>query len=471
MKQLIKKFSVVLVMAIMVFVGVLFTGCDDKAVGIKSIEKTGTVGNVDVYTITYTDNTTSQFTVTNGKDADKLTIDEIYAKYLAENPGTSYADFLREYLTINKSDNSEIINDCLSSCVKVYSEYKVTQTISSFWTTKTTKGISISCGSAVLYKVEGDYTYAITNYHVIFNANANEDNGSKFASKITCYLYGSDGEPMETDSTLNGYTVYDYGDNGIQFTYVGGAIDKDIAIIKAKTADIQKVNPNFKTVTFADSYSVGETAIAIGNPEAQGISVTEGIISVDNEYVALNIDGTARYYRSIRMDTAIYGGSSGGGLFNSDGKLIGITNAGNTSDQNINYSIPVQIVKNTAENIMAYYDGESPATIKKVTLGFTVKIEQSQYVYDSESGLNRVKEVIKVVEITEDSIIEELGVQVDDIITGIVINDKTYNINRNFEIQDLILTMRSGDKIKIIYTRENSPATSTEHTILESEVK
>ncbi len=37
-------------------------------IGIKSITLTGTEGNVDIYTITYTDNTTSIFKVTNGKD-------------------------------------------------------------------------------------------------------------------------------------------------------------------------------------------------------------------------------------------------------------------------------------------------------------------------------------------------------------------------------------------------------------------
>jgi len=38
--------------------------------GIKKIEKTSTNGLVDTYTITYTDDTTSTFTVTNGKDGE-----------------------------------------------------------------------------------------------------------------------------------------------------------------------------------------------------------------------------------------------------------------------------------------------------------------------------------------------------------------------------------------------------------------
>lgn len=37
--------------------------------GITSIEKTGTSGNIDTYTITFTNGDTTTFTVTNGEDA------------------------------------------------------------------------------------------------------------------------------------------------------------------------------------------------------------------------------------------------------------------------------------------------------------------------------------------------------------------------------------------------------------------
>ena len=49
--------------------------------GIVSITKTGTIGNVDTYTIKYTDNTTSTFQVTNGIDGtDGVGIESIYFK-------------------------------------------------------------------------------------------------------------------------------------------------------------------------------------------------------------------------------------------------------------------------------------------------------------------------------------------------------------------------------------------------------
>ena len=44
------------------------TGSGSAGVGIKSIEKTGTSGLIDTYTITLTDGNTSTFTVTNGAD-------------------------------------------------------------------------------------------------------------------------------------------------------------------------------------------------------------------------------------------------------------------------------------------------------------------------------------------------------------------------------------------------------------------
>lgn len=58
-------------------------------VGIQKIEKTGTAGLVDTYTITYTDGSSTTYTVTNGKDGEDATdeqIKNVLEQYLAENP-------------------------------------------------------------------------------------------------------------------------------------------------------------------------------------------------------------------------------------------------------------------------------------------------------------------------------------------------------------------------------------------------
>ncbi len=457
----------------------LYSNYDAKT--IVSIEKTQTDGLKDIYTIIYSDGSEYSFEITNGKNGvdgkdgengvdgkdgengQEISIDDIYAKYLETNPDKTYEEFLREVLEVNSTSNTVSINKSLQSSAKIYTEFTVTESykLNPMYTTKET---AVYLGSAVVYKVDSDYTYFITNYHVIYNSSALEQN--KKAKKIVCYLYGSEGEPRKTNNKdENSCTIYDYGQYGISCEYVGGSITADIAIVKAKTSDVKAINENVKTITFADSYCVGDTAIAIGNPEGEGISVTKGIVSVDNEYISLAIDGTTRTYRSIRIDTSIYSGSSGGGLFNEDGKLIGITNAGDVEDQNVNYAIPLEIVKSTVENIM-HYGGSA----KKIALGIEVLSSNSKYVFDQEKGEGKIVETITVSNVTSGSISEKLGLQVGDVLVALVVDDIEYTINRSFNIGDALFTVRSGDKISFKIIRSGQEKSSLIYTVLESDL-
>lgn len=447
----------------------VFTGCGTTTNYIVSIQQTNSENNVDTYTITYSDGTTSTFTVTNGKDGQDVSIMDIYENY-KEIYGSelTYAEFLEKYLNIEQADNSLVINKCLQSSLKIYSEF--TQTVTtSIWPYQTVSNqVAIYSGSGVIYKIDEDYTYIITNYHVIYNSNANADNGSNFARKVYVYLYGSEFEPVATSETDNlGYTVYNYGTYGVKCELVGGSVENDIAVLKASTTDLKAINSEIKEVTFAEDYYVGQTAIAIGNPEDEGISVTEGIVSVDNEYINLEIDGTVRQHRSIRIDTAIYNGSSGGGLFNAKGELIGITNAGDEEDQNVNYAIPLQIVKGTVENIMYYYNdnNEDTQNAYKIVLGVTVQTSNSKYVYDANSGYGKVCETVTVSDITSGSIADTLGLEINDVIKSIYINTTEYAINQDFDISDAILQIRPNDNISIKYTRNDVEATTENYTI------
>ena len=60
---------------------------DSKPVSVVSIEKTGTSGLVDTYTITYSDGTTSKFTVTNGADGEKGETGATGAQGIQGQPG------------------------------------------------------------------------------------------------------------------------------------------------------------------------------------------------------------------------------------------------------------------------------------------------------------------------------------------------------------------------------------------------
>ncbi len=475
MKKL-SKFLLTLSLAIIFCFGLVFAGCNNDTVSILSIEKTSTVGLVDTYTITYTNGTTSTFTVTNGKngqdgkDAQTIDIYEIYTDYKNRvDNSITYSQFLKMYLSYNENGIAQTINDCLQSSAKVYTNFYTVSSSFSWGGLSTTKDITSYTGSAIIYRIDSDYTYFITNYHVVYNNEITQESGSQIAKDIVIYLYGSESAPVKTSQKdSNGYPVIQYDSYAISCEYVGGAVSKDIAIIKAKTQDVKNVNANVKAITFASKYYVGETAIAIGNSEDEGISATQGIISVDNEYITLDID-KERTYRSIRIDTSIYSGNSGGGLFNSKGELIGITNAGNETDQNINYAIPVDIVKNTAENLI-YYCTNTNTSGYSVKLGLTVVSENSKYVYDKSSGYGIICEDILVNAISQNSIASKLGLTKNDKVVEFTINSTTYSLDRNYQIGDLLLTLRTGDTISFNVVRNNSTISTNTYTIQNSDL-
>ena len=483
-----KKLSKILCLILMVIIApcvIFFAGCSENGVvSILSIKKTDTQGIVDTYTITYTDGSTSTFTITNGKDGKngldgkdgenaKSTLHDVYEEYInLTGSDITYEQFLTNYANI--TDDTSLIDTCLLSVLKIYTEFKV-NTMSYVSTgggisLQQIKTKAISGGAGVVYKINDDYTYVITNYHVVYNNSAVPGENGKISSKIIGYLYGSEGigKQIENVQDDEGYPVYDYGTMALEFEYVGGSVEKDLALIRIPTDTILARNNAVRAVQLADSYRVGETAVAIGNPEGYGISVTKGIVSVDSEYIALAIDGTARYYRTLRMDTSIYHGSSGGGLFNESGELIGITNAGNEEDESINYAIPLSTVKTCISDILYYAldDDENTNGVYKVVIGITTTTEDSRYVYNQTTKTGRIVETIKITEVIQDSIASRIGIQTNEILYSIIVNDAEIIINRGFELGDVLIELKAGDVIKIKTKQGNNYITSSEYTVL-----
>ncbi|MDP1681913.1 MAG: tetratricopeptide repeat protein, partial [Burkholderiales bacterium] len=75
----------------------------------------------------------------------------------------------------------------------------------------------------------------------------------------------------------------------------------------------------------------GETVFAIGNPLGLGLSVSAGIVSAVKEYQGQPL---------VFSSTPVAPGSSGGGLFDAEGRLVGITSAILSRGQNFNLSVP-----------------------------------------------------------------------------------------------------------------------------------
>ncbi len=77
---------------------------------------------------------------------------------------------------------------------------------------------------------------------------------------------------------------------------------------------------------------VGQRVYAIGAPEGLELTFTDGLISSLREF-----EGS----QYIQTSAAISSGSSGGGLFDSEGRLIGITSFFLQDGQNLNFALPV----------------------------------------------------------------------------------------------------------------------------------
>lgn len=487
-----KKYISIAVTLLLVVAAVLvMSSCisaDTKSV--TSVKEISSDGLVNTYQIVYSDGSTTEFTIeADGTEA--VTVDDLYSRYCDEYGDMEYADFLKMYFTdtVQDSDASgeetdndssgtvsgdstlSAVNSCLRSSLVIYSQFveRSSSSIFPFMGSGQNRSLSISTGSGVIYSMDEDYTYIITNYHVVYNENAVDTQIDGISDHIVFYLYGSVGTPVATeeDADKDGIEDYDYGDYAIYCDYIGGSVVTDIAVLRASTEDVLAINEDAAPVVFADDYSVGQRVFAIGNPDDRGISVTEGVVSVDNEYIALSIDGTARRYRSIRIDNAIYAGSSGGGLFNEQGELVGITNAGNESEENINYAIPLEIVRNSVENVMYYYENEEDYAheMYKISLGVTVYSENSRFDYDELTGSGKIIENITVVSTESGSIARKTEVETGDIIKGIIINGSVVTFDRQYDIADILLTIRENDVLSFLVERDGESVVTDSYTI------
>lgn len=412
--------------------------CDNStSAEIVSIEKTATVGYVDTYTITYDNGKTYNFTVTNGsngsdgKDGQDCDIMTIYEKAKENGYEGDFLDFLDVYLDYDDDLLAVNINKALLSTVSIYCNFTKIQRYYQWSRLYTNKVSYTSAGSGVIYSIDKDTgsAYVITNYHVVYDAdNIVTDNG--VSDEISIYLYG-----------------YEDSSSSIGATFYGGSMDHDIAVLKVENSELLKTS-DATAVTVADSNDihVGDKAIAIGNPEALGISATSGIISVDSEYISMtSLDGSSSItHRVIRVDTAVNSGNSGGGLFDSNGQLIGIVNAkiSDESIENIAYAIPSNIARGIAQNII-----ENNGSYKKLSIGINLNSQNTKSVYNAITRMVDIVEDVIISSIDESSLASSLGFAVNDKIVSISIGEETVAINRLFEAIDYLDNVRVGDNV------------------------
>lgn len=341
---------------------------------------------------------------------------------LGEYESDEYAVFINDYISSNLTDDTSssiTMNNSLASAVGI----KV-----SFGTiTKT-----YYAGSGVVYQLtEKGVAYIITNHHVVSNPN----DKNSISDNIKIYLYG-----IETDDYA--YTA----------SYIGSHEECDISILRVQLDTSNKAKYVESVEIYDDRIYAGDYVYTVGNPLGYGLSITQGIISVDSEEISTSYD-----VRVMRIDVAVNAGNSGGPLFNKDGLLIGIVDAKivDVEIEGICYAIPIATVSNIANNIL-----KNSSNAKIVNIGFEYNTYSSSMYFDTSSLKYYIKEIVCVTEIDISSDAYQAGLRSGDQITSVVYNERKYSIERYFTLDDILYGCFVDDEIIV-----NTYRTSTQSTI------
>ncbi len=139
-------------------------------------------------------------------------------------------------------------------------------------------------------------------------------------------------------------------------TVLSSSAEHDLALLKMRLPADASVQP----ITLGDSSAlmIGETVIAIGNPQGHANTVTTGVLSAEDRSITVRApDGAVRRYTGLlQTDAAINQGNSGGALLDITGKLIGINNAMVVGSENIGFAIPVDQMKRVFRDVLLSVD-------------------------------------------------------------------------------------------------------------------
>ena len=149
------------------------------------------------------------------------------------------------------------------------------------------------------------------------------------------------------------WTLPEGGDKSVKFLfekqdyYMASVIatnkKQDLALIK-----VSGLPKSIKSVTLGsdDQIEVGDNVYAIGHPISYPWTFSAGMVSQVRENFEWDTDDTFTHMANvIQMQTPISTGNSGGPLFSSEGKVVGVNTLGETQGQNINFAVAVNQVK------------------------------------------------------------------------------------------------------------------------------
>jgi 2-alkenal reductase len=215
-----------------------------------------------------------------------------------------------------------------------------------------------------------------------------------------------------------------------------------------------------------DTLVVGQTVIAIGNPQGLNSTMTQGIISALGRTLdSLNTapgGGVFSTGNIIQTDAAINPGNSGGPLINLNGEVIGINSAISTTsidltgqpvNSGLGFAISIDTAKNVIPDLIEQGFVESPYVGIQVLSDISL-FAQEELALPQSSG-------VYILEVTPSSPADEAGLRGADT-TGslplggdLIISIDGFQVNNFAEFMGYLLTYKKpGDVVEIVAIRD-----------------
>ena len=136
----------------------------------------------------------------------------------------------------------------------------------------------------------------------------------------------------------------------------------------------------------AGELAVGEEVYAIGAPQGLDLSLSRGIVA----QLRTGAHGSKAKAPIVQSDAASSPGSSGGGLFNNKGELVGITTFKHSGGENLNFSMPVEDIAELSDAVIEYQQcADKPNYNCLMTLAEKAA-EKVKYVYENVIALSAI---------------------------------------------------------------------------------
>ena len=222
----------------------------------------------------------------------------------------------------------------------------------------------------------------------------------------------------------------------------------DLAVVAVSLEDINEDTLDAIKVAVlgdSDNVKVGQMAVAIGNAQGMGQSVTAGYISAKDRQLSVpDSTGTSgKTMTFLQTDAAINGGNSGGPLLNADGEVVGINSAkiSDTQVEGMCFAIPISQANPIINDLM---NRETLTDEERGYMGVSLQNIAAEAV-----KMYGVPDGVYVASVSDDGPADKAGLEEGDIITEI----NGAAVNSSSAAVDKVNSYRAGTEIKVVYYR------------------